>query len=425
MSGVLRSRTYRRLFAAQVVAVAGTGLATVALGLLAYRLAGGDAGAVLGTALAIKMVAYVTVSPVAGVLAGLVPRRVLLVGLDVVRASVALVLPWAHSIWHVYVLIFLLQATSAVFTPTFQATIPDVLPDERDYTRALTLSRLAYDLESLLSPSLAAVALLVVGVEGLFVGTAVGFVASGLLVMSVWLPSSAVPARRVRGIRTYLATPCLRGLLAVHLAVAAGGAMVIVNTVVLVRDGLGLGAADVAFALAANGVGSVVAALALPRLLERVADRVVMSRAAVVCGVALVAGAWVAGSWVGLLVVWFVLGAAGSLVLTPAARLLRRSAAGDRPALFAADFALSHACWLVCYPVAGWVATLFGPVVAFLVLAVVAFGASVVAFRLWPGVVEHLHTDLSPGHVHLRDAVAVGGGWRHAHTYRPDDLHRP
>ena len=59
MLSVLRDRTYRHLFAAQVIALVGTGLATVALGLLAYDLAGADAGSVLGTALAIKMVAYV------------------------------------------------------------------------------------------------------------------------------------------------------------------------------------------------------------------------------------------------------------------------------------------------------------------------------------------------------------------------------
>jgi hypothetical protein len=43
-------RDYRHLFAAQVVALFGTGLTTVALGLLAYQLAGADAAAVLGTA---------------------------------------------------------------------------------------------------------------------------------------------------------------------------------------------------------------------------------------------------------------------------------------------------------------------------------------------------------------------------------------
>ena len=57
----------------------------------------------------------------------------------------------------IYVLIFLLNAGSAAYTPTLQATIADVLPDETQYTRALSLSRLAYDLENLLSPTLAAV----------------------------------------------------------------------------------------------------------------------------------------------------------------------------------------------------------------------------------------------------------------------------
>lgn len=51
MLSVLTNRTYRHLFFAQVIALVGTGLATVALGLLAYEIAGADAGAVLGTAL--------------------------------------------------------------------------------------------------------------------------------------------------------------------------------------------------------------------------------------------------------------------------------------------------------------------------------------------------------------------------------------
>lgn len=63
MLSVLSNRTYRRLFTAQVIALVGTGLATVALSLLAYDLAGANASAVLGTALAIKMTAYVAIAP--------------------------------------------------------------------------------------------------------------------------------------------------------------------------------------------------------------------------------------------------------------------------------------------------------------------------------------------------------------------------
>ena len=73
MIEILANRTYRHLFLAQVIALVGTGLLTVALGLLAFELAGEEAGAVLGTALAIKMVAYVGVAPIVGGFANRLP----------------------------------------------------------------------------------------------------------------------------------------------------------------------------------------------------------------------------------------------------------------------------------------------------------------------------------------------------------------
>lgn len=213
MFDVLSNRTYRHLFLAQVIALIGTGLGTVALGLLAYDLAGGEAGAVLGTALAIKMIAYVGIAPIAAAFAERLPRRTMLVSLDLVRAAVALLLPFVTEIWQVYLLIFVLQSASAGFTPTFQATIPDALPDEKQYTRALSLSRLAYDLESLVSPMLAAALLTVISFHNLFAGTVVGFLVSAALVVSVVLPSPragkarGIYDRTTRGVRIYLATP--------------------------------------------------------------------------------------------------------------------------------------------------------------------------------------------------------------------------
>ena len=276
MLSILADRTYRHLFLAQVIALLGTGLATVALGLLAYDLAGDRASVVLGTVFTIKMIAYVGVAPVAAAFADRLPRRLMLAGLDFLRAAVVLLLPFVSEIWHVYVLIFVLQSASAAFTPTFQATIPDVLPEEERYTRALSLSRLAYDLENLISPALAAVLLTVVSYNALFAGTVIGFIASALLVISVILPSPS-PAeprgiydRTTRGSRIYLATPRLRGLLALNFAAAAAGAMVLVNTVLLVRSGLGQGETDVAIALGFFGGGSMLAALLLPRILDRV-----------------------------------------------------------------------------------------------------------------------------------------------------------
>lgn len=63
--------------------------------------------------------------------------------------------------------------------------------------------------------------------------------------------------------RTYLATPRLRG---------SGGALVIVNAVVIAQGEYGRTQKETALALAAFGGGSMVVALALLRLLEFIPD---------------------------------------------------------------------------------------------------------------------------------------------------------
>lgn len=440
MLEVLSDRTYRHLFAAQIIALLGTGMATVALGLLAYDLAGANAGAVLGTALMIKMVAYIGVGPVVNAFIDRLPRRALLVSMDLVRASVALLLPFVDQVWQVYVLIFVLQSASAAFTPTFQAAIPDILPDEKQYTRALSLSRLAYDLESLVSPMLAAALLTVISFHWLFAGTVVGFLASAALVVSVIVPQpkassgprGGVYDRTTRGSRIYLKTPRLRGLLALNLVAAAAGAMVIVNTVVYVREFLGRPEDDVALALAAFGGGSMIAALTLPRLLDKLSDRAVMLSAAAVLivGLLLMAGLTAAPGvdhWLALLAMWAVLGVGYSAVQTPSGRLLRRSASPeDRSALFAAQFALSHACWLVTYGVAGRIGAAAGMTVTLLVLAGLALAGLIAAVRVWPrsdpDVVAHDHPELAPDHPHVLQHHAARAG--HAHEFVIDDLHK-
>lgn len=414
MVNPLADPIYRRLFSAQVIALVGTGLSTVALALLAYDLAGERAGAVLGTALALKMVAYVGLAPLFGAVAHRLPRRRLLVGLDLCRAVIVLCLPFVTEIWQIYVLIVLLNACSAGFTPTFQATIPDVLREEPVYTRALSLSRLAYDLENLLSPSLAAVALAFLSYDTLFGANAVAFLVSAALVVSVTLPSPA-PRQQAGGfwhdtafgVVAYLRTPRLKGLLALSLAASAAGAMVIVNTVVYVREYLGGTAADTAVALAATGAGSMAVALLLPRALEGRTERPFMLTGGFLLGVSLLLG--LSGPTLeAVLPVWFLLGAGSSLIQTPAGRLLARSAGGhDRPALYAAHFALSHACWLFAYPIAGWLGTVFGLSAAFAVLSLVAVVSTLVAVRLWPvtdpAELLHRHRHVRHAHAHVHD----------------------
>lgn len=435
MGAVPANRTYRRLFCAQVVALVGTGLVTVALGLLAYDLAGVRAGEVLGTALAIKMAAYVCVSPLVGALADRVPRRALMVGADLVRVAVVVLLPYVGSVWQVYVLIAVLQAASATFTPTFQSVLPDILPDEEDYTTALSASQVAVAAENIVSPVLAAALLLVVEFSTLFVGTALGFIGSALLVLGASVPP-AVRSNRDRftdrlgaGLRIMAATPRLRAVLALNMVVAATGAITLVSTVNVVRDLLGGPESAVALLLAFSGTGTAVAALAVPALLRCSTERqallagTVMSVAAV--GGAVVVSLW--PSWTLAAAVWVLVGLGTGTILVPIGRVIRSAAAApDRPALFAAQFSLSHACWLITYPLTGWVGSGAGFTVSWTVLGGVAVVAALIAWAAWPAsaesVVRHVHGATADPE-HLVHAERYGTGWVHTHHVVIDTNH--
>lgn len=438
MLSILKHPIFSRLFLAQLIALLGTGLLTVALGLLAFDLAGDAAGVVLGVAFSIKMLAYVGLAPIAHTLAEKLPRKAVLIGADLLRASVALFLPFIDSIWQIYLLIFMLQAASATFTPAFQALIPDILKDEKDYTKALSLSRLAYDLENLISPALAGALLLLMDYHWLFGGTVLGFAISAFLVARTTIPpqkqlkSRPFLERLTRGTRIYLATPRLRGLLSLNLAAAAVGAFILVNTVVLVRVGYGGDAADLAYAMAAFGGGSMLAALALPRLLEILPDRNVMVVAALLLvgttlGHALYNLMVAPVGWGSFLLLWAISGMLYSAILTPSGRLLRRSAhADDRPAIFAAQFALSHVCWLITYPIAGWAGHAFGMDITMLILGVIALFGALLSLLIWPKdsakPVAHTHPDLPADHPHFMQYKQHKKP--HAHVFVIDDEHR-
>lgn len=399
MLSVLGNPTYAKLFSAQVIALIGTGLLTVALGLFAFEIAGDQGGVVMGVAMTIKMLAYVGITPVITALTARLPRKTVLIAADVVRAAVALALPLVSEAWHIYALIFLLQSASATFTPTFQALIPSVLPNVRDYTKALSMSRLAYDMEALASPLLAVALLQLVNYHQLFYGTVAGFVISALLVLITRLPRPSAGGeprsfaqRLTGGVRLFWTRRELRGLLALNLVDAAVTAMVIVNTVVLAQSLLGRDQSQAVLLLAANGTGSMLVALVMVPVLDRFSDRAVMKVGATVLPVVLLLGAAVMYlgpgevQWGLLLAVWFLIGAATALTLTPSSRLLQRNSTDDtRQEVYSAQFSLSHAAFLVTYPLAGFLGSALGLPATAVILAGGGLAAMVLLRMAWAG----------------------------------------
>ncbi len=432
----IANRSFRSLFAAQVFSLLAIGMMTVALSLAASRIGGpAAAGQVLGFLLAVKMVAYVCVSPLAEALLAGRDRKRVMIGLDLARMVLLLPMAFAAETWQIAALALLFFAVSSGFTPLFQSVIPDVLPDEQVYSRALVWSRIAYTLESVLSPIIAGLVLQLVAAEFLFWIAALAFLGSIAALVLTRFPAGR-PARRhgpflkraLNGLRIYRHTPRLRGLFLLNLALSLSMAWVLVNSVVLAGTRLGDAERYYPVLMAFYGLGAGLGAIVVPRLIEALDERRVMLSGALLhallgLGIVLPLG------FGGTMALWAGFGLAASLTLTPGGLVLARSAnAADRPAVFAAQFSLSHAGWLLAYPLAGELGARLGLAPALLVLSALTLATALLALRVWPATDPrariHDHPELPEDHPHLRETPASGPRHRHTHDFHIDALHR-
>lgn len=96
------------------------------------------------------------------------------------------------------------------------------------------------------------------------------------------------------------------------------------------------------------------------------------------------------------------------MVMPPAGRLLKRSCQPeDRPVLFAAQFSLSHCCWLITYLLAGWLGVKLGLTGTFALHGTVALTATGLAMLAWHRrdtiEIAHEHSPIRHSHLHYHD----------------------
>lgn len=408
-TGLLSNRNYVFLFAAQIVSLLGSGVTTVGLALFAYQLAGGEsATAVIGSALFLRILAFLLFSQPAGVLADRFNRKHILVAADVLRFGLLALFPFITEIWQIYALIFLINAVTAFFTPTFEASIPEIV-GEKQYVQALSYSRIAVDIEAVAAPAIAGLLVVWLGVRWVFWFDAFTYLASALLVLLVAMPfvkKEFVPLsvstflkELTVGTRIILREPSLRQAIILSFAEALAGAAAIVATVVYIHEVLGYDNTAFALVMAGLGLGSTVTAIALGRATGRYEkgklDRETLhGRRHIWTGYALIGGGLILGllllpgvlkpSIVVFATMWFLNGSGQAMIAISSSTLLaEHTEEAERGRAYAAHFALTHAFWLITYPAIGYAAywwktpltfTVAGAVCLLVVLFAVAAG---------------------------------------------------
>ena len=412
-----RNRDFRLLFSAQVISLIGSGVTTVGLALFAHQLVGGGSAAVvIGNALMLRILAFLLFSQPAGILADRVNRKRILILADVVRFGLLALFPFIESVWQVYVMIFLINAATAFFTPIYDASIPDVVGREH-YVKALSLSRVAVDMEAMLAPMLAGLLVALLGLQWLFWFDAASYLVSAALVAASSLRYVSKPSPKFLpmaflremgfGIQMLLREASLRRALIFSFVEAIAGAAAIVATVVYVRETLGLGENGFVIAMAAVGVGSTLTAIMLGRATGRYES--VASNRVELHGLrhrwaerALLLGGFALGLLLlpGVLqppllvfaLLWFFNGSGQALIAIPSSTLLaEHTSEANRGRVYAAYFALTHAFWLITYPAIGYGTHSLGAPLTFTLAGVVCL---LITLGVW------LSRKPSPDHVH-------------------------
>ena len=365
----LKNPLFARLYFAQTINLIGDALTWLGLALLAFELAGEQAGLILSGALTLRVLAFVVLSPIAGAIADRFDRKQIMLITHLARMGIVCLFPFVTQAWQIYAIVLALNVFYAFFTPIYTATIPLVTNPE-EYQSAIALSSSTYQLLGVLGPGLAGSVAAFVGIRQVFFLDGITFLIAAILIAT--LPGQLMVNQNQQTARTInrtledirtgtfclFADPLIRYALAMQLVAAIAGAAILVNTVGYVQGTLHLGKTEYGWVMSAFGIGATLASISLGNMNQRLKYTLVIGIGAVLITLALFPANWASLSI--LLLLWSVAGIGQTLVNVPTQALIAdRTAIEVQGRVYGAHFAWSHLWWAFSYPLAGWMGNNF------------------------------------------------------------------
>jgi MFS family permease len=271
----LRQRDFALLWTGMTVSLLGDGIYLVAIAWQVYDLDNDPVSlSLVGLAFTGGMVAFLLTG---GIVSDRIERRRVLIGADLVRAAVLLViavlsLSGALEVWHLVCLVVLFGAGEAFFGPAFGALVPDIVAAEQ-LVQANSLDQFVRQASArLLGPALGGFVVALAGTGGAFLIDAGTFLVSAACIWALRVRSVAVPEDAERSLRRELreGTRFVRDqawlwstLVAASLTVLFFIGPLEVLLPYVVRNDLDAGPGSYGAIMAAAGVGAVAASLAL------------------------------------------------------------------------------------------------------------------------------------------------------------------
>ncbi len=222
---LLKNTRFMRLWVGQGISFLGDAVSMIALVVLMVQITG--SASAVGGALVARLLPTLA-SPLAGVLADRLDRRIVLVASDLARAVLVLGMVFTRELLVLYALAFLMGLARTFFNPTIRAAFPSVV-GEGDLTRANSLISATFSVSIVAGPALGGLLVASSGVKAAFVLDAVTYIISAAFLLRIPLPRPRTGTREgfVRELRAGLSY--LAGA-RVPLAIVVGAFLTILAT---------------------------------------------------------------------------------------------------------------------------------------------------------------------------------------------------
>ena len=365
----LKNKVFAQLYFAQTISLLGDALTWVALALLAFELGGSEGSSkLLAIALLMRVAIFVLASPYAGVLADRIDKKMILVVSHLFRMLIVGIFPFVTQEWHIYALVGALNFFNAFFTPTYKATIPQIIENKKAYGQAISLSSATYQLLGVMGPGVAGILAVWLGARQIFFLDAATFLIAAIIIFL--LPKKLKANRQgtqtnqrtwpsiKSGTSLLFITKKVRFGLLMQFVVSIAGAQILVNTVGYVRGTLSLGEQEYGWVMSALGIGATSGALLVGFLNQKVKLTYIIGFGALLVSMAVLPGNYL--NLMPLIFCWALAGLGQGLVNIPTETLIANEIRkSDQGKVYGAHFAWSHLWWAFSYPLAGWLGDSF------------------------------------------------------------------
>lgn len=304
MLAVLRQRNYRLLWISQFVSMIGSWAMFAALPFFVFQLT----GSVLATGIMfiVEVLPPVLIGTVAGVFVDRWDRKWTMIGANLVRAALFLLLIGFHSVeqvWLVYVVAFTVAIAGQFFGPANNALLPHLV-SKKDLITANSLDALGENFARIIGPAIGGAMLAALGLSSVVIFNVSAYLIAALLIFQIKLDkqpeekdAGADQSSRAEwlafwkewlaGLKLVFGQPTLSYVfLAIGIALI-GDSILSVLLVVFVQDVVGVGATEFGWILTARGLGGVLGGLIVAQLGSRVRSRDLMTFGLIGSGIVL------------------------------------------------------------------------------------------------------------------------------------------